>query len=355
MVRVLGISASLRNARFKVGSEALVRELQGIGNEAELGAYLKAQTKLRLDDFVEAGRAENKPFNEIYANLRKLRGERGLSNSEAASAVALWAAYREGAEIAHVSLAEHFPMTGKGRKLDALREELLRADGMIVSGPVYFGDRGSLVQSLFEFISADAELKKACEGKIYGGLAVGAKRNGGQETTLIYQMLDMVNLDWLAVGNSSDTTAQYGGTAVAGDVGKLHADDYGIETCIGTGRRVARVARLFEHARSTPDVRLRGPVKVQLWLLQDDSEGNGYRLFEDWAKQVAAADGDVEFKILDATKEEVVRCIACDICPVDTGPTDDYRCIITTKDDFFVRHHAELIDADAVLMCAYST
>ena len=51
-----------------------------IQDQADLREYLKEQTKFRLNDFVEAGRAENKPFDEIYANLRKMRGERGLSN-----------------------------------------------------------------------------------------------------------------------------------------------------------------------------------------------------------------------------------------------------------------------------------
>ncbi len=91
---------------------------------------------------------------------------------------------------------------------------------IIVSSPVYFGDRGSLVQSLFEFIESDPLLRQDMAGKIYGGLAVGAKRNGGQETTLIYQMLDMLDMGLLAVGNGHETTAQYGGTAKAGDVGR---------------------------------------------------------------------------------------------------------------------------------------
>lgn len=352
MVRVLGVSASLRNARFGVGSDLLVEELSKIGNQNELEQYLSAQTKFRLDDFVSAGRSENKPFDELYANLRKMRGERGLSNSEAACAVALWAARQEGADIGHVSLAEHFPMQGKGKNLDGLRQQLLAADAIIISGPVYFGDRGSLAQSLLEFIAADESLREGCKGKVYGGITVGAKRNGGQETTLIYQLVDMVNLNFLAVGNSSDTTAQYGGTAVAGDVGKLHADAEGIETCIGTGRRVARVARLLEKGRSST-ARLIEPLNIQLWLLQDDDRGTGHSYFSNWAREISERQ-DVKVQVFDATREQVMRCISCDICPTDVGPVDDYRCIITSKSDFFVRHHESLVKADAVLMCAYS-
>ncbi|RUM98327.1 flavodoxin family protein [Pseudaminobacter arsenicus] len=353
MTRVLGISSSLRNARFGLGSKALVEELARTSTQDELASFLQAQTKLRFDDFVAAGRADGKPFDEIYAALRKLRGERGLSNSEAALAAALWAAQQEGAEISHVSLSAHFPVTGKGRNLDRLAEEIQNADALVLSGPVYFGDRGSLAQSLVEFIASDPKLKAACKGKVYGGLAVGAKRNGGQETTLIYQMLDMVNLDFLAVGNSSETTAQYGGTAVAGDVGKFHSDAYGIETCLGTGRRVARVANYFKSARET-SLHFKDRLKIQLWLLQDTADGAGYELFHKWAKDVEAAVEDVDISVVDVAREEVVRCIACDVCPVDVGKKEDYRCIITTSDDFFVKHHKDIIEPDAVLICSYS-
>lgn len=352
-VRVLGVSGSLRNARFGAGSEALVSDLSALSSEDELLTYLKKQTQFRFDDFVEAGRGNGLPFDQIYAELRKLRGIRGLSNSEAALASALWAAQQEGAEVQHVSLASHFPLTGKGRHLDVLREKVESADAIIISGPVYFGDRGSLAQSFIEFISADADLKAACKGKVYAGLAVGAKRNGGQETTLIYQMLDMVNLDFFAVGNGSETTAQYGGTAVAGDVGKFADDAYGLNTCVGTGRRAARVAQMLRDGR-TAGVQMRDKLKVQLWLLQDAEDGAGRKHFEAWIDTIAADDADVEFELMDFTREQVTRCIACDICPIDVGPKDEYRCIITSAQDVFVKRHQDLVAADAILFCAYS-
>ena len=131
---------------------------------------------------------------------------------------------------------------GTNKNLDQLKEKLINADGLIVSGPVYFGDRGSLSQSFLELIQRDLELQDAVSGKLYAGIAVGAKRNGGQETTLIYQLFDFLSLGMLGVGNDSDTTAQYGGTGLAGDVGTMHADDYGLATSIGTGRRISTLA-----------------------------------------------------------------------------------------------------------------
>ena len=43
---------------------------------------------------------------------------------------------------------------------------------------------------------------------------------------LIFQMLDFLNLGSKVVGNGYDTTAQYGGTLVSGDIGKLQEDSY---------------------------------------------------------------------------------------------------------------------------------
>lgn len=88
-ISVLGLSGSLRNARFRRGSQSLSREIAGIENERDLTAYLVTWTKIRADDFLEAGLSRGAPFDEVYRALDKRRFERGLSNSEAATATAL--------------------------------------------------------------------------------------------------------------------------------------------------------------------------------------------------------------------------------------------------------------------------
>jgi multimeric flavodoxin WrbA len=349
---VLGLSGSLRNARFRIGSRSLAAELESIENEKALKDYLVEQTKIRADDFIEGGLSSGAPFDEVYRVLQKKRFERGLSNSEAATAAALWAAHRDGAKISHIALAEHFPPNGSVREPERLASALRAADGIIVSSPVYFGDRGSLVQALFEFIASDTSLKRDMAGKVYGGLAVGAKRNGGQETTLIYQMLDMLNVGFLTVGNGHETTAQYGGTAKAGDVGTFAADQYGLETCVSTGRRVARTAQMRVLDRD--GVALADKLSIHLWLVQDSEDSRGLRYFEDWAKDLVARDSAVDVRIFDAVNDEVARCIACEVCPTQTGPAREYRCIVTSARDFFVKHHAEMLDADAILIAAHS-
>lgn len=349
---ILGVSASLRNARFGYGSELLCKEIAELQNKDQFLEYLKRQTKIRLDEFIESGRREKKPFDEIYDNLAKLKGDQGLSNSEAALAAGLWGAIQSGATISHCGLSSYFAASGKTRDLDALRERVVSADAILLAGPVYFGDRGSLAQSFIDFLQRDEPCREHIRGKPYAGIAVGAKRNGGQETTLIYQLIDMTNMNMLAVGNDSETTSQYGGTAVAGDVGTLADDAYGLVTSIGAGRRLAHIARVLEYARTGGSVK--DKIKIGVWLLQDSLDNKGLNYLRQFCGQIEASNPDVEFRILDFMRERIYRCIACDICPVDVGHMDDYRCIVTAKNDLFVRHHREVVDADAILIAAYS-
>ena len=330
-----------------------MEDLIAIRSEDGLKKYLAKHTQFRFKEFLNAGRRDGLSFDKIYKNLRKLRGERGLSNSEAGLASALWAASQKDCDIDYLSLSDHFPMSGKIRNAEILREKLIASDAIILSSPVYFGDRSSLAQSLIEFIAGDKALSNECKGKIFAGLSVGAKRNGGQETTLIYLLLDMVNLNFLIVGNSSNTTSQYGGTAVAGDVGKLHDDDYGISTSIGTGERVARVARLGQK-RNSENIKLVSKLRLQLWLLADGDKNSGEKFFEAWAEDMRLLRPNVEIEVINFTKHEIIRCIACDICPTHLGPAKEYRCIISSSGDGFVLEHERMMEADAVLLCAFS-
>ncbi|MDR3437772.1 NAD(P)H-dependent oxidoreductase [Telmatospirillum sp.] len=339
--RILGIAASLRNARWGCGGHELVQDLARCADKDALLAYLKRQSELHLENFLQAGRAQGLAFNAIAANLQKNSGTAGLSNSEVALASALWSAQRLGADVDHVSLAEYFSPMGGVRDGDALRQNLLSADGIVISGPVYFGDRGSLAESLIDFIARDEHLRHALSGRLYGGIAVGAKRNGGQETTLIYQMLDMLNLGFLAVGNDSETTAQYGGTGHAGDVGTMHRDTYGIDTSMGLGRRMAQVLTTLCN-----DSKMIGGPRVLFAVLQDDIDGLALRETE---ALVARLGNQVEASVVDISASTIHRCIACDICPTHVGLDSEYRCIITSATDAMSDLHALLLDHDMIV------
>src|SRR5581483_9159766 len=332
--------ASLRNARWGSGSRRLVDQLASRADKPSLLQLLKEESELHLENFLLAGRREGKSFLEIYRNLAKFNGQRGLGNSEVALAAALWAAAKEGVEVAHLSLAEHFDANGNLRHADRLRQELLEADGLLVSGPVYFGDRGSLAESLIDFIARDTELRQRLAEKVYGGIAVGAKRNGGQETTLIYQMLDMLELGLLAVGNDSDTTAQYGGTGHAGDVGTMHKDTYGIDTSMGIGRRAAKVMQIMAAGRS-----LATPPRV-LFLILADVDDIARRTVD---RLISRLEPQVAARVVDVSDKKIKRCIACDVCPTHIDVDDVYRCIITSENDALPDLHADLLHHDALV------
>lgn len=344
--KLLGIAASLRNARWGAGNQELVDSLKGIASDEQLFAFLGSESELHLENFIEAGRKEGKSFLDIYDNLKKNKGNKGLSNSEVALASALWSALRYDVDIEHTSLSEYFLASGAVRNEDKLKEKLLEADGLLVAGPVYFGDRSSLVQSLVEMIRRDAELCERLQGKLYGGIAVGAKRNGGQETTLIYQMLDFVNIGYWAVGNDSDTTAQYGGTGHAGDIGTMHKDSYGLRTSMGTGRRIASLMHELSQQRS-----INGPVKVLFVVLQD-RQGEAHQRLE---KMLSAFPGELQATVVNAAEKHIIPCIACDICPTHIDTDDVYRCIITSKHDSLQHLHNELLYHDAIVPVMLST
>jgi multimeric flavodoxin WrbA len=344
--KLLGVAASLRNARWGAGNAELIGSLKKITKEEDLFLYLAQESELHLENFLNAGRKDQKSFLEIYSNLKKNKGDKGLSNSEVALASALWAALFYDVDIDHISLAEYFLASGSIRNESELKNKLIEADGLLISGPVYFGDRGSLVQSLINLIKSDKYLKEKLTNKIYAGISVGAKRNGGQETTLIYQMFDFINLGYWAVGNDSDTTAQYGGTCLAGDIGTMHKDAYGLKTSMGTGRRIASVIRETFNERP-----LKGPVKVVFLILQDKNLLAKKKL----EKMIDQLDKESCLPtILDVSNKSIMPCIACDICPTHIDVDSVYRCIINSKNDDLAHLHGELLNYDAICPVIYS-
>lgn len=343
---ILGISASLRNARRGLGGHDLIQDLISISSKESLNAYLFQEAKIHLENFEKAGRTEDLPFDEMYRNLKKNKGNKGLSNSEVALAAALWSAKEIDVDIDYLSLSEYYSESGSSN-LDELKTKIKNADGIIISTPVYFGDRGSLVQSLINELKKDKDVLNAIKHKVFSGIAVGAKRNGGQETTLIYQLMDMLNLGMLGVGNDSETTSQYGGTGLAGDIGTMPQDQYGLDTAMGTGRRIARTVKMIGLGE---EKELLKKPKVLFWVLQDaDNFALNFvrNLSENFLSNI---DGD----IINISEKNIMRCIACDVCPTHIDIDEEYRCIIKSKKDDVSDFHRNLLDYDAIVPVIYS-
>ncbi|NJB69192.1 multimeric flavodoxin WrbA [Desulfobaculum xiamenense] len=334
-MRILGLAGSLRGALTPEQAALLVAELPLLSDREAMAVWLRGLSA--------PGDASTGTVPDGLREALRTAGARGVSNSEAALAAGLWAAADVGAgmgvDVGFRSLAWHFRPDGTRQDMDALKADLLAADALLVSGPVYFGDRGSLVQELVTLLREDDYLREALAGCLYGGIAVGAKRNGGQETALVYQVLDMVSLGLLAVGNDSETTAQYGGTVRAGMVGSACEDDYGLDTAMGTGRRLARLLMGMEVGGH-----IAGPVRVAFVILQD-ARGRGLEAARGLAEAFA---DEVESEIIDVTGMRLMRCRACDVCPSTIGPDEDYRCALAGRDDFSDLHR-RLLDHDALV------
>ena len=345
---ILGISASLRNRRFSY-KNGLIEELKKIPDLSALNSFIKEQIKITFDDI---GKDKDKELNfeEKYKLLKKYKGDRGLSNSEASLAYGLWQAYKNGSEIDYLSLSNIFENPNK-EKLNFFKNKFLQCNGLLVSGPVYFGDRGSMAQKMIEYLNSDDDCMSHVKKIIYAGLAVGAKRNGGQETTLIFQMLDFLNMGCKVVGNGHETTSQYGGTLVAGDIGKLQSDEYGIKTALSTGKHLSEIVKKIDTDESKL-VKNKYPHICNIFVLQDNIEEECTNLITKLIKN--SKQDKIKFNIIKVFKEKVHPCIACDICPVEYGEPSEYRCIIKNKDDFFNKNHKEIVECDSFIFACYS-
>jgi len=351
-MKILGISASLRNRRFAYKNE-LVEDIKKIQNLDGIKSFVNNQVKITFKEIENLNK--NLSFEENYKQLKKFKGNRGLSNSEAALVYALWQVYRNGVDIDYLSLSNIFENENKS-KISFFKKKFLECDALLISGPVYFGDRGSLTQRMIEFINSDKQCINHVKKIFYAGLAVGAKRNGGQETTLIFQMIDFLNMGAKVVGNGHDTTSQYGGTLVAGDIGKVQDDDYGIRTSLSTGDNLSKCLKEFIQSKKdnkTKKVNQKIEPKIcNVFVMQDNKEEECTKIISSFVKNNKKT--NVKFNIFKVFKEKVYRCIACDLCPTSYGNKNEYRCIINNKDDFFKLYHKEIINCDSFIFAAYS-
>ena len=109
---VLGVSASLRNKRFSYKNE-LVEDLNKIKNLDELNNFVRRQIKITFAD-IDKLNEKKLTFEDKYKELKKHKGNRGLSNSETALVYALWNSLQEkNISIDYLSLSNIFEAENK--------------------------------------------------------------------------------------------------------------------------------------------------------------------------------------------------------------------------------------------------
>jgi len=287
-------------------------------------------------------------FDDVLGYVYKFGGDQKISNSEALVLSALYGSHEVGLQTGVLNLNDYFSLVNSEPKDPrALETVLEQSGGFVLSSPVYFGDRSSLVADLIKFFrDIDPGRGLPLDGKAVGVVSVGAKRNGGQETTNIYALYDCMNLGACVVGNGPPTS-QYGGTGWAGKIGTIIDDNFGLNTSKGTGRRVALLSRVLNIPIKS------GPVRILFVVTRNDMRGNFISKIKD-----LPFSNDVELDVLDLSNLTIKRCLACPICP--SGNLDKlYTCVIPPgsqageKDDMEYIHK-RLIKNDCIVLAHYS-
>ena len=183
------------------------------------------------------------------------------------------------------------------------KETILKAKGIIFAIPVYFGNYSYLFSDFLYYLKSN---KIELYPKVVGFISIGAKRNGGQETTIISAAWDIMEIGACVV-NDGHPISQFGGTCVAGNKEMVLEDKEGLEMCRNLGRRVAETALILQE----------GTLKAKTIIRKWDTKKLGEGLFP---------------------------CLACDKCPYPERK-EDYGCIIL---DNMRNLHSWLLEADGI-------
>ena len=306
-------------------------------------------------------------FTSDELELKALLQEMGhfkkrISNSDGALISAFFGAKHFDCDFLSFNLRDIFNLSNKNlnkfsRNKKLLIENIKKADGILISTPVYFGDCSSYVYELFNLINEeDKECYNIFNNKTVGILSSGAKRNGGQETTNIFTLFEFFRLGANIIGNGPPTS-QYGGTIWAGDKGAMAEDSLGIETAIGTGKKMGEILNILNPSNIEKLKKNSNNNHLNLALILPGEK----LLFEKIKQEIK---NFIE-KIFNATfeknrisltlsyidiereNENIKRCLGCNECP---PAKNNFDCIIDDK----IRNFREiLLNSDSILFINY--
>ncbi len=347
-MKVLALGGSVRAVNPR-SSDALMRHIAKTSSIAE---------------FAEAVRADNAALAE-RGITRPI-----LSNSEILSGIALIGAKGQGASVDYFPLARLFnrletpvlPVSASELGLDdeaayvdtlsinpakraLLLEKIAAADAIILSSPIYFGDRSSVSNKVLQIAQAEGSLK----GKLVATLSVGAKRNGGQETTNIFTLNEVVHMGGMIVGNGP-SSCQYGGTAIAGDAGTILKDEWGMETAFATGKRVAQAASVLTTAIDPSHET--APIEIMAIVTMDMPQRILAETLRAHQQSLLQAGHRVNLSVVQLIDGYIERCLACNICPIPElmKSPKDYGCIIQSGRDIMKDVREQMLASDGIII-----
>ena len=306
---------------------------------------------------------------KAYIKIQK----NSICNSDFIAGVAMLSMRLAGADIDHFSLPRLFPhqeskveynlnsiidphltnvdtLSLDSSELQSMLNKIFYADGIILSTPVYFGDRSSVANKVLQI----SGMKNFLKGKVFGTIAVGAKRNGGQETTIVNCLMEALNQNAIFVGNGPPTS-QYGGTVVGGHKGTGSNDEWGLTTVFGTGQRVSHVSNLIKQGKECFQKRV---VKILLLVTMDIKSGALIHFLEKILTKVKDKIENVEFELYNVLNKTIYRCLGCNTCPDSNkqpdnvvATIDDHSfCIIKNPEDGINDIHEKLLDSDGLVI-----
>ena len=237
------------------------------------------------------------------------------------------------------------------KALRTLLQQVEKADGIILSTPVYFGDRSSIAN---KFLQLTQKQNSLCN-KAFGVVSAGAKRNGGQETTNIYTLQEALAQNAIVVGNGPKTS-QYGGTVWAGDAGDAINDDFGLETCFGVGRQVSQLSDILKKGKT---VSLKKKLKVTFLLTMDTLNKKFEKILSQYIQSIDT--NEIDITLYNLTNDTIYRCIACNLCPSPKmmeklqGEEYPYHCVVQTSKDNMKQVQELLVNSDCIVFTGVNT
>ena len=273
-------------------------------------------------------------YDEAYTLIYKMASERRVCNTEGIMIASAAGVRSQGSFVQTIRLNEFFPVNTRKPQPDPelLSELTSQSQGIIIASPVYFGDRSSMVEAFLRLIAQQGELPLA--GKVVGVNSVGAKRNGGQESTNILGLQDCLALGANVLGNGPPTS-QYGGTAIAGDVGTILDDNFGLQTSFGVGKRVALMSAV--PAESQP-----GTTEPRVLIIYTSSPD---KEVSSWMEK--ALPSGMRVKEVSLDQFSINRCRGCSPCPQAQTMNRDFPCI---QNDDMVELRSKILAADGILL-----
>lgn len=141
------------------------------------------------------------------------------------------------------------PCSGKcyqDTKLEKVFETMRKADGIVVGSPVYFGSVSAQLKAMFDK-TRKVRVDKWLYNKVGVGVAVGASKFGGQETT-IKAMHDMMLVNGMMIigdGYIEDDCGHHGICAVK----PAKDDEFAAKRAKITAKRLVEVCKATESIR----------------------------------------------------------------------------------------------------------